>query len=151
METNNNNRDYTIQEYEINNVSDVQLEYGSNELNQITNNIIGAAMEVHNEIGKGFLEAVYKDCLSMEFELKFLNFVREKKFEIFYKGIKIPRYYQADFVVDDQVVLEIKAQGTVIDDNVKQLINYLAASKCKIGLLLNFGENSLKYKRIILT
>ncbi len=70
---------------------------------------------------------------------------------MFYKGVKIPRNYKADFVVEDKVVVEVKAQNLVIEENMKQLINYLAVSKCKVGLLINFGENSLKYKRVILT
>ena len=151
MDIGNKIGNYSVEEFEIESVSELNEGYGNTELNQITYNIIGAAMEVHNTIGRGFLEVVYKDCLSIEFELKFLNFAREKKYEIFYKGIKIPRHYNADFVVEDKIVVEIKAQNMVIEDNMKQLINYLAVSKCKVGLLINFGENSLKYKRVILT
>ena len=68
-----------------------------------------------------------------------------------YKGIKIKHHYVADFVFSDNIILEVKAQNQIIEQNFKQTINYLAVSKCRIGLLINFGESSLKYKRVILT
>lgn len=125
--------------------------YGSEEINSLTHSIIGAAMEVYNTLGRGFLEGVYKDCLCLEFEKRKIQFQREKKYNILYKGIQIPHHYFADFLVEEKVVLEIKAQNSVIAENHKQIINYLAVSGCKIGLLINFGEGSLKYKRFILT
>lgn len=108
-------------------------------------------MEVYNGIGKGFSEAVYKDCLSIELDPREITFEKEKKFEIIYKGIKIPHFHYADFIVKNSVALEIKSQSTLIEENIKQLLNYLAVSKCKYGLLINFGEDSLKFKRIILS
>lgn len=143
--------DYIIEEYQDGLVKEPVGDYVSDEINSITYNIIGAAMEVYNTIGRGFLESVYKDCLSIEFNNRKINFHKEKKYEILYKGIKIPHHYYADFIIEDRVVLEIKSQNHVIDENIKQIINYLAVSKCKIGLIINFGENTLKYKRIILT
>ncbi|MBL7931040.1 MAG: GxxExxY protein [Bacteroidia bacterium] len=108
-------------------------------------------MEIHITIGKGFSEAVYKDCLSIELDSEKIRFEREKKFEKIYKCLRIPHHYFADFIVDDSIVLEIKSQSDLIDENIKQILNYLAASKCKYGILINFGENSLKFKRIVLT
>jgi GxxExxY protein len=96
------------------------------------------------------MEAVYKDALAIEFQLNEIDFEREKKFEINYKGKALPHYYYADFVVDGKIILEIKAQENIIGSHYKQLINYLAASDLKLGLLVNFGENSLKFKRVIL-
>ena len=142
--------EYTIDEIESLNVLK-ESDSNSDDLNSITYSIIGAAMEVYNTIGKGFLEAVYKDCLCIEFDKNGITYQKEKKYEITYKGIKIPRYYCADFLIEDKIIVEVKAQNMVIEENIKQTINYLAVSKCKIGLLLNFGENSLKYKRVILT
>lgn len=143
--------DYIMEEYTDGFVNDLSLDYGSSEINSLTYNIIGASMEVHNTLGKGFSESVYRDCLCIEFEKKGIIYEKEKKFEIVYKGIKIPHYYFADFIIENKIVLEIKAHSMLLEEYTKQVINYLAASKCKIGLLINFGDNSLKYKRVILT
>lgn len=142
---------YIIEELEGSIVNDLSSDYGSAELNNLTYKIIGSCMEVYNTLGKGFSESVYQDCLCIEFESRDITYSKEKKFEIVYKGVKIPHHYFADFIIADQVVLEIKAHSMLLEDHTKQVLNYLAASKCKIGLLINFGENSLKYKRIILT
>jgi GxxExxY protein len=77
-------------------------------------------------------------------------YAREIKYTINYKGNILPHYYKADFIINDSVVLEIKAISSLTDSHIKQTLNYLAASKLKLGLLINFGEDSLKYKRIIL-
>jgi len=127
-------------------VAEIELE----NYNDLSYKIIGACMEVYNTMGRGFLEAVYKDCLCVELEKRKIEFKKEKKFEIYYKSVKIPRAYFADFIIEDKIILEIKAQSGIIEENLKQTINYLAVSKCKIGLIVNFGESSLKYKRIIL-
>jgi GxxExxY protein len=142
--------DYIIEENILSFTSEPSTDH-SVDLNDITYEIIGACMKVHNAIGKGFLEAVYMDCLSIEFNLRNINYEKEKKFDIIYEGIRIPHSYRADFVIENRIILEIKAQQNVIEENIKQTLNYLAVSKCKIGLLINFGENSLKYKRVILT
>jgi len=120
-------------------------------INKLTHKIIGSCFDVHNELGRGFLEVVYKDALEYELKERDIQFEREKKYEIRYKEIILPRYYVSDFVVENKVIVEIKAQEGGLEDNLKQTINYLAASKCPIGLLINFGEKSLKYKRVILT
>ena len=112
--------------------------------------IIGACMEVYNELGKGFSEIVYKDALEYEFQLKNIPYEREKALIIKYKEKTLPHSYNADFFVFDKIPLEVKAIEQLVSGNVKQTLNYLAASKLKIGLLVNFGEDSLKYKRIVL-
>lgn len=128
------------------------LDYHSyNIANEITYKIIGCCFEVHNELGKGFSEVVYKDALEYEFKEKNIPYGREKKFEIKYKDIVLPHYYIADFIVENNIVLEVKAQQTLVSENTKQVLNYLAASNGEVGLLINFGESSLKYKRIVLT
>jgi len=113
--------------------------------------IIGACMDVHSELGKGFLEIVYKDALEYEFKLRQIPYEREKRLEVHYKDIILPRYYSADFFVFDEIILEAKAQEGIVDELYKQTINYLSACKKQLGVLVNFGENSLKYKRVILT
>ena len=115
-----------------------------------TYQIIGICMEVHRILGKGLLEIVYKDAIEYELKKKEIPYEREKKYEVEYKGIILPHCFFADFVVFDKIILEIKAQKGIVDDHMSWLINYLAISKCPLGLIVNFGENSLITKRIIL-
>ncbi|GAB6282822.1 MAG: hypothetical protein STSR0008_15720 [Ignavibacterium sp.] len=112
--------------------------------------IIGCCMEVHRILGKGFPEVVYKDALEYEFKIKDYIYEREKGFTISYKEIILPRGFRADFFVFENIILEIKAIESLTSSDIKQTLNYLAASKIKLGLLINFGEDSLKYKRILL-
>ncbi|MFK7833079.1 MAG: GxxExxY protein [Winogradskyella sp.] len=112
--------------------------------------IIGICMEVHNQLGKGFNEVVYADALEIEFIDNDIKYSRETKFAISYKGNILPHKYKADFIVEDKIVLEIKAIDCLVSAHLKQTLNYLAVSKLKLGLLINFGEDSLKYKRIVL-
>lgn len=116
---------------------------------ELTYKIIGMAMEVHRYLGNGFAEIVYKDALVEEFNRAGIYYERERKFEIEYKGIILPHYYFADFVVDSDVILEVKAQEGIHDQAVPQVINYLAVSKLRSGLILNFGEQSLKFRRVV--
>ncbi len=115
-----------------------------------TYNIIGAMMEVHNVLGCGFLEAVYQEALAIEFELRNIPFEREKKLNVYYKHIQLQKYYEADFYCYDSIVVEIKALSELTSTHEALLLNYLKATDARIGLLANFGEPSLKYKRRIL-
>lgn len=115
-----------------------------------TYKIIGICMEVHKILGKGHSEIIYGDALVYEFRKNEIPFEREKKFNITYKDVILPHHYFSDFIVFEEIVLEIKAIQELSSSEIKQTLNYLAASKNKIGLLVNFGEDSLKYKRIIL-
>ncbi len=112
--------------------------------------IIGICMEVHKILGKGHSEKVYGDALEYEFRKNNIPYSRESKFNIEYKEIVLPTYYFADFLVFDEIKLEIKAIQELSKSEIKQTLNYLVASKNKLGILVNFGEDSLKYKRIIL-
>lgn len=112
--------------------------------------IIGLCMEVHKILGKGHSEKVYGDALEYEFKKNKVSYSRESKFNIEYKDIILPSYYFADFVVFDEIILEIKAIQELSSSEIKQTLNYLAASQNRLGLLVNFGEDSLKYRRIIL-
>ena len=114
-----------------------------------TYTIIGLCMEVHKILGKGHSEVVYKDALECEFKINSIPYQREKEYRIQYKDIILPRNYFADFVVYHEI-LEAKAIEYFSNGNIKQTLNYLAASQNKLGLLVNFGEDSLKCKRIIL-
>ncbi len=115
-----------------------------------TYQIIGACMEVYNSLGRGFSEVVYKDALEYEFKVKNIEYSREKFYNIQYKAITLPHHYIADFVINDRIIFEVKAIERLTGSHVKQCINYLAVSKLKIALLVNFGESSLKYERVIL-
>jgi GxxExxY protein len=121
------------------------------ELKEETYAIIGACMEVHRHLGRGFSEIVYKDALEHEFHGRNIPYEREKNFEVQYKGVTLRHSFSADFIVFDSVILEAKAQTNGwAEGNSTQLINYLAISKCAVGLLVNFGENSLQYRRLVL-
>ena len=119
-------------------------------LKEETYKVIGLCMEVHKILGKGHSENVYGDALEYEFKSNNIPYEREKKYNIEYKEIILQRYYFSDFTVFDEIILELKAIQSLTSGETKQTLNYLAASKNKIGLLINFGEDSLKYKRIIL-
>jgi len=112
--------------------------------------IIGLCFEVHNNLGPGFLEIVYKDALEFEFKKAGIPFEREKKYEINYKGVVLPHKFYADFIVYDKIILEIKSVAAIVDEFIAQAINYLKVSKNKLALIVNFGELSLNYKRIVL-
>ncbi len=112
--------------------------------------IIGLCMEVHGILGKGHSEVVYKDALEYEFSINQILFSREKSYKIEYKDVVLPRVYNADFVVYDNIILELKAVESLSSGHIKQTLNYLAASGLKLGLLVNFGEDSLTHKRIVL-
>ena len=114
-----------------------------------TYQIIGAALEVHKNLGGGFLEAVYGDALELEFQERGIPYEREKELRIHYKDKVLPHFYKADFLCFDSIVVELKAIDDLTPQNQAQLLNYLAATKCKVGLLLNFGKNSLQKKRFV--
>jgi len=111
--------------------------------------IIGAAMEVHRELGFGFLEAVYHEALRIELEKKDIPFKYEAKLNLSYKGIPLEKTYTADFVCYDKIIIEVKALTELNSIHEAQVINYLKATNYKLGLLINFGEESLEYKRLI--
>jgi len=112
--------------------------------------IIGLCMEVHRELGRGHNEVIYKDALELELRQSQIPFGREKEFSVLYKTVVLPHRYFADFEVLDKILLEAKAVEKLNDAHVKQVLNYLATSKLKLGLLVNFGEDSLNYKRVVL-
>jgi GxxExxY protein len=112
--------------------------------------IIGKCMEVHNNLGAGFLEIVYKDALELEFKKAGIPYAREKMYKVNYKGIILPHKFYADFVVFDKIILEVKGVSGIADEFVAQALNYLKVSGNKLALLVNFGELRLNYKRIVL-
>ncbi len=112
--------------------------------------IIGLCMEIHNTLGKGFSEAIYSEALEIELKLNGVPFEREKKFDVYYKDNLLSKKYYEDFVIDNKIILELKAIETISSSHVKQTLNYLAVSNLKLGLIINFGEDKLNYKRVVL-
>ena len=111
--------------------------------------IVGICMEVHSELGCGFKEIIYKDALEIEFANHEIPYEREKLFKIEYKGMTLKHKYAADFIVFNQIVLEVKATSFLVDNFVVQTINYLKASGLTLGIIANFGQKSLTYKRVV--
>ena len=114
-----------------------------------TYKIIGAAIEVHKELGCGFLEAVYQEALGKEFAYQAIPFKPQTIIQIAYKGKPLDKTYQPDFVCFNEIIVEIKALAKLTGIEEAQLINYLKATGLKVGLLLNFGAKSLEHKRFV--
>lgn len=111
--------------------------------------IIGLCFEVHNNLGKGFSEIVYKDALEYELKKAGIAYEREKKYSVSYKDIILPHLFSADFVIFEKIIVEIKGVSIIKEEFIAQVINYLKVSQNKIGLIINFGELRLNYKRLI--
>ena len=116
----------------------------------LTGDIIGKAMEVHRRLGPGFLESVYEEALVIELGLKKIKFERQKELPVYYRE-KVIKKFACDLLVDGQVIVELKSIKEIGEIDKIQVINYLKASGVEIGLLLNFGSQSLEYKRLINT
>ena len=112
--------------------------------------IIGKCFEVHNNLGPGFLEIVYKDALEYEFKQANIPYEREKEYIVNYKTIILPHKFFADFIVFDKIVLEVKAVSGIAEEFVALAINYLKVSQNKLALIVNFGEMKLNSRRVIL-
>ena len=113
--------------------------------------IVGAAMEVYNQLGHGFLEAVYQEALEREFNSRGIPYEREKELIIFYKGEPLEQTYKADFICYEDIIVELKAVAMLQDSHRSQVYNYLRATKNKLGLLINFGNSdALEWERKVL-
>lgn len=113
--------------------------------------VIGICMQVHKHLGRGgFSEIVIKDALQYEFDLQKIEFEREVGYEVEYKGVIMPHKFYADFVMMDKIILEVKNCSALTPNHIAQSLNYLAVSKLKLALLVNFGNPSLEYKRLVL-
>lgn len=115
---------------------------------ELTGKIIGAAMEVHKYLGNGFQEVIYQRALSIEMNMQSIAHEREKEMDLSYKGYEIGKR-RVDFFVDEKIMVEIKAVKALEDVHLAQAINYLEAYNLEIGLLINFGNTSLQFKRVM--
>ena len=114
-------------------------------LNELTDAIIGAAMEVHRMLGPGLLESTYEMCLCRELSIRGIPFERQVPIPVEYKGVKLDCGYRADIVVDETILIEIKAVDSVLSIHDAQLLSYLKLGGWKIGLLINFNVELLKH------
>jgi GxxExxY protein len=114
---------------------------------ELTGKIIGCAMKVHSTIGNGFQEVIYQRCLAHELKKQNLNFKKELTMSIYYEAVLVGTR-RVDFLVEDLVMLELKAVSKLEDNHLNQAINYLEAYKLETGLLINFGSKSLEFKRV---
>lgn len=113
-------------------------------------NVVGAAMHVYNVLGTGFLEAVYQEALAVELTKRGIPFEREKELTITYEGVKLQQTYRTDFVCYGKIIVELKAVSAIEDIHRAQVHNYLKATGCKLGLLVNFcSADKLEYERIV--
>lgn len=115
-----------------------------------TYKIIGCCMDVHNELGCGFLEPVYQEALAIVFKENSIPFEKEKVLDIEFRGRLLSKKYVADFVCYNEVTVELKATAGLAEHDIAQALNYLKTTGKKIGLLVNFGLTKLQYKRVIL-
>ncbi|MFY8181388.1 MAG: GxxExxY protein [Flavobacterium sp.] len=113
----------------------------------LTDIILKTFYEVYNELGYGFLEKVYQNSLLIELRNKGLNVIPQRKIKVFYKGNEVGEYF-ADLIVEDKVVLELKAAEYIVEEFENQLLNYLRGTDCEVGLLLNFGKKPEFRRRI---
>jgi len=113
--------------------------------------IVGAAMNVYNVLGCGFLESVYQEALAIEFKREGVPFEAEKEVRIFYSGVELKQTYKPDFFCYNGIIIELKAVSTIDASHRAQLYNYLKATQCRLGLLINFGNsNGLQVERKVL-
>jgi GxxExxY protein len=122
------------------------------QLDKTTSAVIGAAMEVHRILGPGFLETVYEEAMAVEFRLRGILFERQKSIDVSYKGHPIGEG-RPDFLVEKNLIVELKAAEKLLPIHQAQLLSYLKAARCRIGLLINFHERLLKdgVRRVVLT
>jgi len=111
--------------------------------------IIGAAMRVHNNLGCGFLEAVYQEALVREFLKRRIPFEQQKELVIYYDGVLMNKRYYADFVCYDNIIVELKACDGIAERHRAQVMNYLKATQMRVGLLLNFGLTKLQFVKFV--
>lgn len=116
-----------------------------------TYQIVGAAMEVHNQLGNGFLESVYQEALEIEMSEREIPYIAQSPIEINYKLKTLTRKFIADFFCYDDIIVEIKAISQILPEHEAQILNYLKATNVQLGLLINFGTQKLTYKRYLNT
>ena len=116
-----------------------------------TYQLIGACIKVHKKLGNGFAEAIYHEALEKELKKAAIPFEYHKKLDIYYEGKKLQNYFISDFVCYNKIILEIESVQNIQQSQKQEVINHLRSTECQVGLLINFGEKSLTWKRFINT
>ena len=111
--------------------------------------LTGICMEVHNELGPGLLEIIYKEAIEWELDDRMIQYQREKEYPVYYKKHLLRKKFNADFVVYDKIILEVKSKESISNEDIAQTINYLKLSGCRLGLIVNFGRSKLEIKRLV--
>ena len=111
--------------------------------------IVGSCLAVFNKLGSGFLESVYQEALEIQFKQDKIPFVKEKKLRIQFDDIQLDKFFKADYVCFDNIIVELKATPFIHKNDIAQVLNYLRATDIRLGILVNFGEKSLAYKRVL--
>jgi len=111
--------------------------------------IVGACLAVFNKLGSGFLESVYQEALEIQFKQDKIPFVKERKLHIKFDDIQLDKFFKADYVCFGSIIVELKATPFIHKNDIAQVLNYLRATDLRLGILVNFGEKSLTYKRIL--
>ncbi len=112
--------------------------------------LMGILFDIHSNLGKGFSEIVYKDAIEYELEKSLIFFEREKEYSVKYKDILLKHKFYADFIIFDKIILEIKCCNSISDSHIAQAMNYLKVSNNKLAIIVNYNNDSLEYKRIVL-
>jgi GxxExxY protein len=120
----------------------------NHQFDDLSRRVIGAAIEVHRELGPGFLESIYEEALKIEFSEHHINYDHQKEIKIEYLG-EVVGVHRMDLVVEDKIIVELKAVKDLIDIHFAQLKSYLKATGLKVGLLLNFSKPTLEIKRVV--
>jgi len=112
--------------------------------------IVGYCIEVWKVLGYGFSEIIYKDAMEQEFVDNTVPYCREDELSVFYKGKRLKHGFNADFTLFDNIIVEVKSgEDGILDKTISQILNYLKASGCRLGLVINFGKSGVEYRRLI--
>lgn len=111
--------------------------------------IIGSCLTVYNKLGSGFLESVYQEALEIQFNQDKISFEKEKRLHIQFDDVQLDKFFKADYVCFGTIIVELKATPFIHKNDIAQVLNYLRATDMRLGLIVNFGEKSLVYKRIL--
>jgi GxxExxY protein len=121
---------------------------GMHKFDSLSSKIIGAAIQVHRELGPGYIESIYEEALKVEFARRKINFEHQKEIKIYYRGVNVGKH-RLDLLVENEIIVELKAIKELTDIHFAQILSYLIATRLKVGLLMNFSKPTLEVKRVV--